>query len=337
MQIKLIKWLLICLVVVMSLGYSQAKESDERIKGGQGVPDTRATVYIYNHLRSGGMLLGGLSGSLPSVPIYFNGAELASLDSGFFFIAKLDPGKHTFRTDDQKSSIELDLKSGQTYYLRFEYQMGMTKPRERFVLVSNERGESEIRKLRPLPADKIKDRTRAVIIDTPLNHPTVENWKVTLVSAQRLERLEVFSPYTRGQVEIKAGKNEHFLKVALKIEYIGNETKVDTPIVSILGTGRKDKPIIYEPTTTIIEGKAGEASESLNQVVDFFIAGKSMTFGGGVFKFEGFPSRSSAILKRGTDFGTIYFLFKLPNDVSEPRLYFLGGSTPIVLEYKEAI
>jgi len=158
---------LLCLILAMSQTHSQA--SNEKTGDEPRAQDSKATVYIYHSSpKPGGMLLGRLSGAQSSVPVYFDEIQLANLESESFFIAKLDTGKHIFRTNDQKSVVEIDLKSGQTYYLRFEYKMGFTKPSERLVLVNGERGEREIKdlKLKPLAARNIKDSSRVVVDNT---------------------------------------------------------------------------------------------------------------------------------------------------------------------------
>ncbi len=158
---------LLCLILAMSQTHSQA--SNEKTGNELRAQDSKATVYIYHSSpKTGGILFERLSGVLSSVPVYTDEVQLATLESESFFVVKLDPGKHTFRTNDQKSIIEIDLKSGQTYYLRFEYKMGFTKPSERLALVNSERGGREIKdlKLRPLAAKSIKDSSRVVADNT---------------------------------------------------------------------------------------------------------------------------------------------------------------------------
>lgn len=346
MRIMIRLWLLL---ITFTIFLGASRMNGVAASPENAIQDQKATVYVYSEV-------------LADFAFYCDDQGVAVISQSTYLGLKLDPGPHVFRIGEKKPGLELTLVGNQTYYLSCVYGLAS---RLKLTVRDRDRGEREIRALWPLPADKIKDLTRAVIIDTSLNHPTVENWKVTLVSAQRLERLELISIGNTG--ERKAGKNKHFLRIALKIEYIGNATKVANPMVSIIETGRADKPKIHQPKITVIEGERGEASGNfrqvgnladfdaryreflkakvagnvnLNQVVDFFFGSyrnTNLSMREASFKIEGILSRSSAILKRGTDFGTIYFIFELPNILSEPRLYFLGGSTPIVLEYKEAI
>src|SRR5687767_13140165 len=68
-----------------------------------GAQDAKATVHVYRYKHFGG---GALE---PSV--YCDDVELARMDNGRQFSVKLDPGKHTFRSNDKQGRIELDTKA----------------------------------------------------------------------------------------------------------------------------------------------------------------------------------------------------------------------------------
>jgi hypothetical protein len=70
------------------------------------------------------------------------------------------------RSTDEKSVLQLDVKAGQTYYIRGEVVPVKLKPRGQLALMSLEQGANEVRTLQPLPSDKIKDRNR-VLLDPP--------------------------------------------------------------------------------------------------------------------------------------------------------------------------
>ncbi len=42
------------------------------------------------------------------------------MENGRYFAVTLDPGKHTFRSNDAQSGVELELKAGQDYFVRVE-------------------------------------------------------------------------------------------------------------------------------------------------------------------------------------------------------------------------
>jgi len=108
-----------------------------------------ATVYFYRYKQFVGSALA------PSV--YCDEGELARMENGRFFVAKFTPGKHVFRSNDKQAGIESELKAGQEYYIRVELVPGAMKGHGRLVLVQAEQGAYEIKKLKPLDADKVKD------------------------------------------------------------------------------------------------------------------------------------------------------------------------------------
>ncbi len=118
-----------------------------------------ATVYIYRYKQ--------YTGSALSPSVYCDEGELARMDNGRYFVAKLTAGKHTFRSNDKQSGVELELKEGETYYLRVELVTGFMKGHGRLVLTQKEQGSYEIKKLQPLGSDKLKDKTKAQTEEKP--------------------------------------------------------------------------------------------------------------------------------------------------------------------------
>ena len=118
---------------------------------------SKAKVYVYRYKQFVG---GALE---PSV--YCDEAELARMDNGRYFAANIDPGKHSFHSNDSQSGVELELKSGQEYFLRVEIATGFMKGHGRIILMSSEQGSYELKskKLKPLDASKIVDRTRVSV------------------------------------------------------------------------------------------------------------------------------------------------------------------------------
>lgn len=116
--------------------------------------DSQVTVYIYRYKQ--------FVGSALSPSVYCDDTELARMENGRFFTAKLSSGKHTFHSNDKQAGMDVDLKSGQDYYIRVEIAAGMMKGHGRMTLVAPEQGSYEIKKLKPLDADKIKDSEHVV-------------------------------------------------------------------------------------------------------------------------------------------------------------------------------
>lgn len=113
---------------------------------------SKATVYVYRYKQ--------FVGSALSPSIYCDGAELARMENGRYFTAHLEPGKHTFTSNDKQSGIDLDLRAGDEYFMRVEIAAGFAKGHGRLVLVPQEQGTYELKsdKLKPLDADKIANK-----------------------------------------------------------------------------------------------------------------------------------------------------------------------------------
>ena len=114
----------------------------------------KATVYFYRYKQ--------YVGSALSPSVYCDEAELARMENGRYFSAKLIPGKHTFRSNDKQSGVEVDLKPGQEYFLRVEIATGFMKGHGRLVAIVPEQAKFELqsKKLKPLDGDKVMDRER---------------------------------------------------------------------------------------------------------------------------------------------------------------------------------
>lgn len=113
-----------------------------------------ATVYIYRYKQ--------FVGSALSPSVFCDETELARMENGRFFVVKLPAGKHVFRSNDKQSGVEEDLKGGQTYYIRVELVPGMMKGHGRLLSIAPEQGSYEIKKLKQLDADKVKDTQHVV-------------------------------------------------------------------------------------------------------------------------------------------------------------------------------
>src|ERR1051326_6359660 len=113
---------------------------------------SKATVYIYRYKQFVGSALA------PSV--YCDGNELARMENGRYFTVKLDPGKHTFTSNDKQSGVDLEAKAGEEYFMRVEIAAGFAKGHGRLILMSPEQGSYELKsdKLKALDEDKVVDK-----------------------------------------------------------------------------------------------------------------------------------------------------------------------------------
>ena len=117
-------------------------------------PNEKVVVYIYRQKKMVGRALE------PSV--FCDGVELARMDNGRYFILSLSPGKHIIHLTDDKKGYEIDMGAGQTYYFRVGIEVGMWKGNGKILLESNEKGAEEIKKIKLIGADKVKDKTMVV-------------------------------------------------------------------------------------------------------------------------------------------------------------------------------
>ena len=126
---------------------------------------SKATVHIYRYKQ--------FVGSALSPSVYCDGVQLARMENGRYFSVKVDPGKHTFTSNDKQSGIDLDLKAREEYYIRVELAAGFAKGHGRLILMSKEQGGYELKsdKLKPLDPDKIADKN-SVPAEQPHLQPT---------------------------------------------------------------------------------------------------------------------------------------------------------------------
>lgn len=124
------------------------------VKEAAAASQSKALVYVYRYKQ--------FAGSALSPSVYCDEVQLARMDNGRYFVAQLDPGKHTLRSNDSQSGVELDVKAGEKYFARVEIATGFMKGHGRLSLVAAEQGMYDLKskKLKPLDADKILDKAR---------------------------------------------------------------------------------------------------------------------------------------------------------------------------------
>lgn len=137
--------------------FAMAGESLGELQEQDKAPDSKPTVYIYR--------IKKFAGSALSPSVYCDDKELARIENGRYFVAKPDPGKHTLRMGDKQTGFEIDMKPGQTYYASVSIETGFWKGHGRLTLMQPEQGAFEVKKLKPLDSDKVKDRSLVVILE----------------------------------------------------------------------------------------------------------------------------------------------------------------------------
>jgi hypothetical protein len=115
----------------------------------------KATLYVYRHRRFEGAALK------PSV--YVDDKEMARMENGRYFVVKLEPGKHSVRSNDRASGVEVNMKPGAEYYIRVDMQTGFWKGHGRLTMILPEQGEYEVKQAKPLNDADVKDRELVVL------------------------------------------------------------------------------------------------------------------------------------------------------------------------------
>jgi len=122
-------------------------------------PGVKSTLYVYRPRRYEWATLK------PSV--YADGKQLARIENGRFFVVRLDPGKHTIRSDEKAPSVDINMDPGRTYYISIEIEEGLLKGYGSPSLVPTDQAQNEVKQTKPISASDIKDRALVV---TEQNH-----------------------------------------------------------------------------------------------------------------------------------------------------------------------
>src|SRR5919204_2688227 len=118
------------LLALLSVSAVIAAGQESSAAPSTGTNSAKATVYVYRYKQFVGAALA------PSV--YCDDVELARMENGRYFMATLEPGKHTFRSNDPQSGVVLEMKAGEQYYMRVEIATGFMKGHGRLVLMPRE-------------------------------------------------------------------------------------------------------------------------------------------------------------------------------------------------------
>ena len=115
----------------------------------------KATVYIYSLATHS--TLGRIK---PSV--FVDAVEIAQIRPNRFFVVYLESGNHEihFKKSKKRGGIEMDFKAGETYYLRVNWKAEGTVRAEGFDIVQLESARYDLKQLKPIDDDNIKDKNR---------------------------------------------------------------------------------------------------------------------------------------------------------------------------------
>lgn len=169
-------------LIFVSLASALLCAQTEAVPQSNAAAQPKVSVYVYRYKQFVGSALQ------PSV--YCDEVQLARMENGRYFTVKVDPGKHTFRSNDQQSGVELDVKAGQEYFLRVEIATGMLKGHGRLVLTAPEQGRFEVKGgLKPLDAGKVADKTRVSVEEAKFDTPLPTQTPATTKTQQQAQPL----------------------------------------------------------------------------------------------------------------------------------------------------
>jgi hypothetical protein len=108
------------------------------------VPANRAAVYLYRP---------GSLGAAINPDVVANGVTLAGLPAHGYFVYYAAPGELTLTQHTEAStSVTLDVKAGETYYVKGSMGMGFFVGHPHLVIVSKDVAESEIKDCKLVPS-----------------------------------------------------------------------------------------------------------------------------------------------------------------------------------------
>ena len=115
------------------------------------------TIYFYR--------IKQFAGSALEPSVYCDDKELARMDNGRYFGVTLEPGKHVCSMGDKQTGFEIDVKPGEEYYARVTIDTGFWKGRGRLTLMQKEQAGFELKKVKPLGANKVKNRSLVIVFE----------------------------------------------------------------------------------------------------------------------------------------------------------------------------
>jgi hypothetical protein len=125
-----------------------------------------STVFFYF---LGTEIPGTLMVGTPSPPIVVDGKTVAKIKKGTWFGVNLPSGPHTFagkgfRTSTAETEIKIDLRPGESSYVRVEAVIGTMKWWAYLRIVTPEDARAAMAKLKPLDAGNIEDKARVTTV-----------------------------------------------------------------------------------------------------------------------------------------------------------------------------
>jgi hypothetical protein len=115
----------------------------------------KAVVFVYRP--------GKFAGRALEPSVFCDKVEVARMDNGRYFVLLLEPGEHRIHMTEDYKRVDLKLGAGEVAFVRFRLDMNnVMKARGSVYLADEEDARKDLKKLKPLGADKIKNTTLVV-------------------------------------------------------------------------------------------------------------------------------------------------------------------------------
>jgi hypothetical protein len=112
----------------------------------------KAVVIVYRP--------GKFTGRALEPSVFCDKVEVARMDNGRYFVLLLEPGEHRIHMTEDYKRVDLKLGAGEVAFVRFRLDMNnMMKARGSVYLADEEDALKDLKKMKPLGADKIKSTT----------------------------------------------------------------------------------------------------------------------------------------------------------------------------------
>src|SRR5258708_33491447 len=132
--------------------------AQEQKAGDSAAAGAKGTLYVY-------WVHAGTNLIKPAV--YIDETEVTRMRSGYYLGVNLDPGGHVVRSTEKAAAVTLDVKPGETYYIRLSFAEPQIKVRVETTLVRAEQGWSELAKTKPSDPEDIKNHDFAIVDSMP--------------------------------------------------------------------------------------------------------------------------------------------------------------------------
>lgn len=151
-KIKGISSVIVLLVIAMGCAStSKAPEGNSNQAKTIEAPDGKGTVFLYR--------TGRAVGAAGQLQVKVNAKDAGGTGPGTFFRWDLKPGTYTFLSSTTESSavVQVEVKAGQTYYLRQDARIGLNSGRVTMVEVDSIKGAAGVKSCKLLLSSYIPE------------------------------------------------------------------------------------------------------------------------------------------------------------------------------------